>query len=99
MTLSPTQVTALDKLKNKAKALAAGLASTLAGELVLLASDAAIQSEVKDAVPPGWSFLVPILFGLLIGGITHQIPNTPLPVITPPVVEPPAAEQIPADPS
>ena len=67
------------QVKYRAKAFLAGAGTAVAGEAVVLLTDAAFQQQVAGLVPPTYAFLVPPLLGLVVGGITHQVANAPRP--------------------
>lgn len=92
---------AIQLLKEKAKAVAAGIGVILAGEALVLVTDQTVQAQVQHALPLTWQPYVPIFFGVIIGGIVHQIPNAKAleDAARAAIPEPPAAAELPADPS
>jgi cell shape-determining protein MreD len=62
-------------LKEKAKAILAGVLSLAAGEALVLVTDSTVQDAVKHAVPLTWQPVIPVLFSAVIFGVVHQIPN------------------------
>lgn len=62
-------------LAAKAKAFLAALGTLVAGEVVNLLTDAALQAQVRQLVPPAEGFIVPVVFSLIVGVIVHQVPN------------------------
>lgn len=70
------------KALSKLKAIVAGFGTALFGELIVVITDSSFQGQVSHLVPPAYAFLVPILFGVFVGALTHSVPNTPLPAET-----------------
>lgn len=92
---------AVQTLKTKAKAIAAGALSLAAGEALVLITDGTVQDALKHAVPLTWQPVVPVVFAAVIFGVVHQVPNAAALEAEARSVfpEPPTADRLPADPS
>lgn len=93
--------TATQILKEKAKAIAAGVVSLAAGEALILITDGSIQDAVKHAVPLTWQPVIPVLFSVVIFGVVHQIPNAKEleDAAARAIPQPPAVADLPVDPA